>query len=208
MVYNMKNIKYIPTTLLTLSTIVSGAALASAPALAANTGSKTAVVNVSPACSFTAGDGYTANLSLAAGASATTESDTKADIEVTCNSLAGFSVQAVGFSPDATHADGEDGNTSLYSTVGVIPTGTTGTGSRWAFKVTSATSTTSYNILYGYNDYSDVPNIPTGVVSYGAPTSSGYVTGTLRTDYQVYVSSDQASGAYSGKVKYIVVINT
>ena len=204
----MKNIKYIPTTILTLSTLISGAALASAPVLAANSGSKTATVNVSPACSFTAGDGYTANLSLAAGASATTESDTKTDIQVTCNSLSGFSVQAVGYSPDATHSDGEDGNTSLYSTVGTIPTGTTGTNSHWAFKVTSATSSTSYSILGGYGNYSNVPSSPTGVVSYTAPTSAGYVTGSMRTDYQVYVSSDQASGAYAGKVKYIVVISS
>ncbi len=208
MVYSMnKNIKYLPTAILTLLTLTSGIMLAASSVSAVASASKNAIVNVSPACSFTAGDGYTANFSLAAGALANTENDTKTDIEVTCNNLSGFSVQAVGYSPDATHSDGLDGNTDLYSTVGRIHTAIDGPDSRWAFKITNASSTTSYSILGGYDEYSSVPDSPTGVVNFTAPTTAGYVTGTLRTDYEVYISPDQVSGAYAGKVKYIVAIN-
>jgi len=209
MVYSMnKKIKYLPTIILTFATVVSGIVLTGSSVFAATSVSKNAIVNVSPACSFSAGDGYTANLSIAAGASANTERDTKTNIEVTCNNLSGFSVQAVGYSPDATHSDGLDGNTDLYSAAGLIHTGVTGPDSHWAFKITDATSTTSYSILNGYNEYSSVPDSPTGVVSYAAPSTAGYVTGTLRTDYEVYVSAEQNSGVYAGKVKYIVVINS
>ena len=45
------------------------------------------------------------------------------------------------------------------------------------------------------------------MIDFTAPTTAGYVTGTLRTDYEVYVSADQNPGAYAGKVKYIVAIN-
>ena len=204
----MKNkLKYIPTLILTLVTVFAGMVLSSSGADAALTGSKDAVVNVLPACTFTNSDSaYTIPISLAAGTNSNADGTT---VGVNCNEITGFFVQAVGFSPDGTHPDGLEGNTAMYGSQGTISTGTSGSNSYWAFKVKSATSSTSYTIASGYDDYANVPSSATTIVTYGAPTTVGTaVTGNFIPNYKVSVSSTQAAGAYTGAVKYTLASNT
>ena len=207
----MKNkSKYLPSLILTLITVFAGFALSSPQAGAATEGSKNASVTVIPACYFSNNqDTFTTNITVAAGSTETTESSAKTTFQFTCGSSAGFSIQAVGFSPNTSGGDGVLGNTDLYSTVGTIHTGTSGSSSYWAFKVSSATSSTSYTIEDNYGNYSNIPSSATDIVTYAGPSSvAGAVTGTLRTDYKIYDSTNQATGAYTGAVKYILAVNS
>lgn len=205
MANNMKNkLKYIPTTILTLTTVFAGGVLSSTYVSADTTGSKPISVTVGPACTFDADTSYTATISIAAGEETTTESAVaKPSATITCGT-AGFSVQAVGFSPDSTHPTGNEGNTSLYGgAAGSIATGTSGPNSYWAMKVSSATSATS-TVTNLYSSYSVVPSSLTNIVTFGSAVS-GSTTGSFRADYKVYASASQAPGTYSGAVKYILV---
>lgn len=211
---NMKNkLKYLPVLTLISATALSGAVLMGSPVSADTTASKTAQVNVvDTSCAFTgASSSYTSTLTLAPGNDATTEGDTSKTIfQMSCNDYRGFVVQAIGSSPDATHPSGLDGNTSLYSTAGTIATGTSGANSYWAFKVNTSdpsytSSSTTYTVAPGYTSYSVVPSTAQSIISY-SNTTGNTVTGTLRTDYKVYVNSTQPSGTYTGKVKYTVSI--
>lgn len=210
MVYIMKNkLKYLPTTILTITTLCSGAILTGAQASADTTGTKPATVTVSPACSFASDSSYTSILSIETGTPVNTESDTsKTTVQMSCNGTNGFSLYAVGYSPDATHPTGLEGNTNLYSTVGIIPTGAPSASSYWSLKVSSATSTTSYSILSTYASYSAVPGTATPILSFTGPSTPSYVTGTARTDYQVYAAAAQPAGSYAGAVKYTVAVNS
>lgn len=209
MVSIMKNkLKYTPTLILSLITLVSGGALVSSGAIAI-TSSKDAVVTVVPVCTISPDTGYTYNLSVPGGGSTNTESVARNAVQVSCNANNGFSIQAVGYSPDATHAGGLEGNTSMYSTVGTIPTGTSG-ASYWAFKIGSVTSsgssTSTTAAVSPYGNYASVPASAVDVVVYGAPSTPGQaVTGTFKPDYKVTVSGGQPAGSYTGQVKYTLV---
>ena len=205
----MKNkIKYLPIGILTLTTTASGFALSATPVIAATSGSKTASVTVAKSCSFSSASTTSSTLSLTAGATSTTEGNTSKTINtVICNTTNGFYVQAVGFSPDATHPDGLEGNTAMYGADGTIPTGTSGADSYWGFKVSNAVSSTNNtpSIVPAYSVYATVPNSPVTIAEYAA-TTTGVSSGSFRTDYQVHIGADQASGSYSGAVKYIIAV--
>lgn len=206
----MKNkSKYLPSLILTSITVFGGVILSSSQVGAA-TDYKTASVTVVPACYFTnEGDGFTTNLAMASGVSENTENLTKDTFTFTCGSSTGFSIQAVGFSPESAGGEGVLGNTDLYSTVDTIPTGTSGTDSHWAFRISSASSSHTYTIQSDYGHYSSIPSIPTDIIVYpGALTPGTAVTGTMRTDYEVYASGDQAPATYTGAVKYILAVNS
>lgn len=207
-------LKYIPTLILTLMAAVSGLALTTPYVGATNPDSVEARVEVSQACSFDDDYSSTFNISAMNGTSGTTESMNRVNptdnmVHVSCNNIAGFDIKAVGYSPDATHASGYDGNTDMYSsTVSTpIPTGTATSGatSAWAMKVGSASSSTSYTYQNGYNAYSNVPTTPAVSVLRFAGSTSAVVTGTFRPDYQYYISQSQPAGTYTGKVKYTIV---
>ena len=205
----MKNkLKYLPTFILTLMTVFAGAVLSGAGASADIT--KNAVVNVVTACSFTnAESSFTTSFSIAAGGTETTESLTRPTFGVTCNNNTGFTVNAIGFSPDSTHTSGYDGNTSMYGPYGTIATGTSGTDSYWAFKVSSASATgATASTVSPYSGYSNIPSTTTPIVSFSAPSTLGtHVTGSIRTDYKVHGNPALAAGTYTGKVKYTIVTN-
>lgn len=211
----MKNkSKNISILLLTLTTVFFGAALLSAPVFAVDA-TKDVTVNVLEACTFAA-ETYTTTVPTVPGTTSNTEDPSvkpaSAVIETTCNGLNGWKVQAVGYSPDSTHATGNDGNTSMYSPVtggtgNFIPTGTSGTGSYWSFKISSASSSTTASILNGYGTYSDIPSTPVNVVNYTGDGLATSITGTMRTDYQIHVNNAQAPGTYTGKVKYTIAVN-
>lgn len=223
----MKNkLKYTPSLILILTTVFAGLLLAAPHASAESDGpySADAVVTVDESCSFDSDYSYTSTFTVLNGTAKDTESDTsKPTVGVTCNNSTGFSVKAIGYSPDATHTTGNDGNTDMFMTGGtatspVIPTGAGSTNttfavsapSFWGMRVdpTTVTSSTSYTINATYNTsahtYAAVPSSATTVVHYaGSPSTP--VTGTLRTDYGFYVSQAQAAGTYTGKVKYTII---
>ena len=206
-------LKYLPSLILTLITMLSLLALL-APSASADTPAD-AVVNVTEGCAFDDDYSHTFTLSFAPGLVVNTESATRPTINVTCNNPNGFKINTIGFSPDATHASGNEGNTFMYGSTGVnIATGTSGTSSYWSMKISSATATradggtpaATVSIQSPYSAYSNVPATSTPVISYGAVTDST-VNGTMRADYQVSLATDQAAGTYTGKVKYTVVPN-
>ena len=205
----MKNkIKFLPIGILTLTTMVSGAALAGSSAIAT---SNNASVTVTTSCGYTSGSSFSTTLSVDAGETHTTESDapSKSSFSVTCNNPDGFKVNAIGFSPTASsEGEGVEGTTYLYSSAGTIATGTSGADSYWAFKVssTSASGTTA-SIVSPYSDYSVIPSSSTAVVNFAATDSTDDVTGTVKTDYKIFASSSQPAGTYTGAVKYVLVEN-
>jgi hypothetical protein len=209
MVNIMKNkILYLPIFILTLITVAAGAVLSATTVSAEATDTRPINVTVGASCGFDSEIGYTSSLTLIAGNSANTESDTaKTTYTISCVGFDGFSIQAVGFSPNATSAgEGVDGNTDLYSTVGVIPTNTPGPNSYWAFRVSSATSSTSYSIPGTFANYSAIPSTPTSIINYAAAAAlNDTIVGSFRTDYNVYTNISQPAGTYTGAVKYTVV---
>ena len=205
--------KYIFTPVLTLMALFATAMLAGNPAFA-DTGKADAIVDVLPACAFTDDDATTIIPTAPTTLSNSESISTKPDIVAVCNGLNGWKIQAVGFSPDSTDpTGGVDGNTSMYSPVSgglgnFIATGTSGTSSYWSFKITSATSaTTTATILNGYNNYSNIPAAAVDVANFTGDGAGGPVTGTIRADYQIFVSGGQAPGTYTGKVKYTIAVN-
>lgn len=201
----MKNtIKNISTILLTLTFGSFGTLLTASHAIAATASADTTVI-VNDACTFT-GD-FSGNLVVLAptpGTSANSEEFALTSPTVSCNNINGFQIKAVGFSPNASNPSGVEGATAMYNANGTIPTGTTGTDSHWAFKITSATASTTATIQPGYNSYTNVPSSNTPVIQFAGSTTA-VVTGSFRPDYMVSVSATQPSGEYTGAVKYTVV---
>ncbi len=182
---------------LTSLTVASGFMLAASGAKAVT---NNATVTVPDACGFTT-TGYTWNLTANGGQVYNTESETKS-ASVTCNNPNGFKIKAAG-SPDT---DLSGASTGLD-----IATGTSGSNSYWAFKVTSATSSASSPTIasgtgYDYSAYSAVPSAATEIISYPG-SATAVVTGTFRTDYKISVSSTQAADTYTGGVQYTIVPN-
>ena len=231
----MKNkLKYTPSLILILTTVFAGLVLTAPYAMAESDGpySADAVVTVDESCSFDSDYTYTSTYTLSNGTAKDTEDDSsKPTVNVTCNNSTGFSIKAIGYSPDATHATGNDGNTDMFMTGGtatspVIPTGSGSTNttfavsapSFWGMRVNTGTnpatstsyvtSSTSYTINSTYNTaahtFAVVPSSATTIIHYTG-SESAPVTGTFRTDYGVYVSQAQPAGTYTGKVKYTII---
>lgn len=181
---------------LTFLTVASGVMLATGGARAVT---NNAVVTVPDTCGFTT-SGYTWNVEASVGQSYDTLSVPDADKKstVTCNDPDGFIIKAVG-SPDTVLSGAVTGLN--------IATGTSGTDSYWAFKVSSATSTaTAPTIASGYNAYSEIPASATEIISYPG-SSAAIVTGTFRTDYKISISSAQIADTYTGGVQYTIIPN-
>lgn len=212
----MRNkIIYIPVMTLTLITALSVVGLSAARVSADDEPPyRDASVTVETTCAFTSEERKEPYaLSVASGNSVDTtdlSDEEKPPFEVSCNDLNGFVVEAVGFSPDADNKDGAVGNTAMYSPVGTIPTGTSGTESYWAFRVSSATATGT-DVESDYSADDTWYTIPGGngatIASFKAKGDGTTVTGLVRTDYKVYASAAQAAGSYTGKVKYTLVQN-
>lgn len=212
-------LKYLPTLTLTLITVLSGFALLTSGANA-DEQSALSVVNVSEGCGFNAEYGQTYTLAVTPGLTGNTESESRTQIEMTCNNPNGFQVKAVGFSPDVDHPTGYEGNNFMYGSTGVnISTGTSGADSYWSMKISSAsvkkasTSGSTYDdcstsLLCGiespYSAYAAVPSSATAVLTY-APVTDSTVLGKMKTDYQIHLSTHQAAATYTGKVKYTIV---
>ena len=134
-----------------------------------------------------------------------------------CNDNNGYSIYAIGSSGDM------DGNTDLISNINDnynIHTGiydsssiTASSPSSWSMKLTagvgSGINTTPPTINNNYDNYSVVPENYTQVASRASKTDMTIdtsVTGSyFTTTYDIYASSLQPAGTYTGKVKYLMV---
>ena len=134
-----------------------------------------------------------------------------------CNDNNGYSIYAIGSSGDI------DGNTDLISSIsdsynvktGVYDSNTASslTPSSWAMKLTAGIGTGSNptvpTIENGYDSYKEVPDIYTLVAKRTSKTDMSLDTtlsgSYINTTYQIYASSIQPAGTYSGKVKYVMV---
>ena len=211
----MKNkITYLPIGILTITTALSGVALSSARVAADTSGSKTASVTVSAACNFTGSTSYSETVPVYAGTTQTTNAG-RAPYMIQCNDPAGFKIQAIGSSPDASNPDGLDSNNFMYgSTAGNIATGTpatAGTNSYWAFKITNAMATAGTASVVttpvDYTNWAPVPATAQDVISYTGSTTTS-VIGMFAPVYQIQASATQTPGTFTGKVKYTIVPNS
>ena len=134
-----------------------------------------------------------------------------------CNDNNGYSIYAIGSSGDI------DGNTDLISSIsdsynvktGVYDSSTASslTPSSWAMKLAAGIGTGSNptvpTIENGYDSYKEVPDIYTLVAKRTSKTDMSLDTtlsgSYINTTYQIYASSIQPAGTYSGKVKYVMV---
>ncbi|MBR0430946.1 hypothetical protein IJJ05_01490, partial [Candidatus Saccharibacteria bacterium] len=125
-----------------------------------------------------------------------------------CNDSNGFSIYAIGYT-DST--DGKNvlvGNaiSSDYDIATGLSMG--GANSQWAMSLNTNTSATyPISIENSYNAYQAVPSSYTLVATSAAKTDVGAdaVGASLTTTYRAYISPNQPSGNYNGKVKYVMV---
>ncbi len=133
---------------------------------------------------------------------------------VTCTDSAGFSIYATGFTGEVI--GGANSNKLVgteASDYATIETGTaTSAGnpdvSNWAMKLaTSSQASYPVTILSDFDSYHAAPNEYTKVATRLAGTDAGpgAIGSTITTTYAVYISGDQPSDIYSGKVKYILL---
>lgn len=149
------------------------------------------------ACTMSSGGGtYTATMDT------NTKTLTGNAISVNCNDSYGFDLYAVGYSGDKYHTYNTDlifsGNNSIYN----IKTDGTGGASNWKMKINTSGTSNVATIDNNYDDYSNVPSTYTKIAHYSSITSG---PSTVIPSYQIYISSTQPKGNYTGKVKYTLV---
>ena len=184
----------------------------------------TASVNVLAACTLSGGNNnFSATVSN--GATVTTENTAlfgaTTPIKATCNDPNGLSIYAIGYSGNT------DGNNKMVSSIGSsydISTGTSGNDSYWSMKLTPVSGSYTPIIVGSTEDtqktaettnYSSWANIPASyakVAYYTAntdmddPSAGTTANGSSVTPaYQIHISSSQAAGSYTGKVKYTLI---
>ncbi len=198
---------YLPTGILTLATVLSGIGLASSGVQAA-TEAATAAVTVADACTLT-GSNYSYTNTVSAGSETTTESDnSKPSLSVTCNDSNGFSIYAVGYSPATVGGEAAEGYNSLIGASGSIATANYSanpSNSYWAMKMTVDNSSVSAGstVTNNFSSYSAVPSSYAEVVRVSGATA-GNSTASMRSDYLVYMASNQPAGTYTGGVRYVM----
>ena len=158
----------------------------------AATTSANASVNVSSVCTLSGGTNYSDTI-----ANGGTKTFGPNALTAVCNDPNGYGIYTIGYSGDTY------GNNSMISNNGgpSIATNTTGDNSYWAMQL-SATGATIEN---SFNNLHVVPNTYTKVAS--KPTVATGTTGesTINVSYRVSISSTQAAGEYTGKVKYLLL---
>ena len=131
-------------------------------------------------------------------------------IKAFCNDSEGFAIYAVGFTDDE-YGKNVLSSSTLGSTFD-IATGTTpsGANSNWAMKLSTITNPEpTYPIVIenNYDSFQEVPDEYTMVAKResGTDIGTGAEGSALRSTYQVYISSTQPSGTYTGQVKYTLI---
>ena len=194
------------------TTLLAGGLLTLPGVLASTDAVDEITITVPPSCSLssTGGDSHTAEILNGQTNSSVGESTIKAY----CNDNNGFSIYAIGYT------DNELGKTVLTSsTLGStydILTGTNTTGnSSWAMKLSTITSPEpTYPLIIAgsvddtdkeqgdpdYTSFQEVPDDYTLVAKRTSSTDTGENAegATLKTTYQVHISSTQSAGTYTG----------
>ena len=153
----------------------------------------------SESCSFSSTVSSAHSVTINPGGSADDIGSTK--ITTKCPNSTDHQIYAVGYTND-TSGNTDLINSSINST---IPTGTaSGNVSNWSMKI--AKDTTSYlpanlTVDTGYDSYHAVPATTARVASYNGGTDSTTGSAILAT-YKANISDSQASGDYTGKVKF------
>ena len=122
-----------------------------------------------------------------------------------CNDPNGYSLYAIGYSNDAYTTPT---NTQMIGSGGIgnINTGTSGTSASWWAMKINPVSGSNPTIKNGFNSYHVVPQTYTQIAKYESATTSSSSTGAqAQVKYNVYISSGQTAGTYTGKVKYTMV---
>ena len=196
----MKKNKFYLLSLLVVNTVFGvifscGAAWATDASSATYTA--TATVNVVDFTCTLSGSGMTSHTATLTPGTATSGIGTTT-FTASCNDSGGFGIYAVGYTGDT------EGATTLVSGSNTIVTGTATSGptSNWAMKVTPGTGLISVND-FNNNNYHTVPSSYTMVAKKESGTVSSVAAVT--STYQIYPTSIQASGSYTGRVKYTLM---
>lgn len=131
---------------------------------------------------------------------------------VYCNDTNGYSVYAIGYS------NNEYGNTEMVhnsDSAFNFQTGiaTSGSASNWAMKLTPVFGTYAPTIQSdvdgSYLDYHVVPSAYTKVATFpsitDSPTEQEEQGSAFQSNYAIWVAAGQATGTYTGKVRYALV---
>lgn len=213
--YTFRNVLLVPIPLLVVSGLVLSHLSLHSSATVSDLEADSLTLTLSTSCTLSSSVEEAHNASLNGGQYEEGIGITK--VNAYCNDNNGYSVYAIGNSGDT------DGNTDLISNINDnynIHTGiydsssiTASSSSTWSMKLTagvgSGINTTPPTINNNYSNYNVVPNIYTLVASRASKTDMTIdtsVTGSyFTTTYDIYASSLQPAGTYTGKVKYLMV---
>ena len=222
--YTFRNILLISLPLVLISALILFHSSSHSSATISNSESDNLTLTLSTSCTIRSDVEEAHNASLHGGQYEDEIGSTK--INAYCNDNNGYSIYAVGSSGDI------DGNTDLISSLNNnnynIHTGiydsssiTASSPSTWSMKLTagigtgidsssgSSITTTPPTIRNGYDNYSLVPSVYTLVASRDSKTDMSTDTNAtgsyFTTTYDIYASSTQQAGTYTGKVKYLMV---
>ena len=194
-----------------LLTILTGTILTNSTVKADSSKSETSNVSVTvnSACTLYGGPNGT-DTSGSSIYSATIDPGTSAEINgskltTICNDPNGYSLYAIGYSNDAYTTPT---NTQMIGSGGIgnINTGTSGTSASWWAMKINPVSGSNPTIMNNFNNYHVVPSTYTQIAKYESATTSSSSTGAqAQVKYNVYISSGQTAGTYTGKVKYTMV---
>lgn len=184
-------------------TAATGAVLTSAQVSAdpaTRTASDNVTVQVAAACTLSGG-GNTYTGTMIPG---TTDEYGPSTIKAVCNDASGHSLYVIGYSNDLY------GNTQMIYSAGgdyAINTGTSGSDSYWAMKLSPVAGTYAPTIVNSFDSYHVVPEQYTQAATYNSATDAGEsATGSnVQATYTVHIGTGQVAGTYTGKVKYTLV---
>ena len=216
--YAFRNILLVGLPLVLISALVLLHSSSHSSADSSNTSSDSLSISISSACTLSSSTDSVHT--VAVNASTYTANIGNTRVNAYCNDNNGYSIYAIGTSGDT------DGNTKLISNIndsynistGIYDSSTLSstTPSSWSMKLTAGSGTgaggeavTPPTIVNNYSNYNVVPSTYTLVASRGSGTnmtSNTDITGSyFTTTYDVYASSVQPAGTYTGKVKYAMI---
>ena len=123
---------------------------------------------------------------------------------VYCNDKDGYIIYTIGSS------NGTEGNTNLIGSTGSnIPTGiysSEDTTSSWSFRITALDNTLTTNPTYavGEPNFATIPSTWDWVAKKESGTVDSTTGSQITATYSAYISGTQASGTYTGQVKYVM----
>ena len=199
---------YLPSTILLVSTFISGFILSSSTTSADDVVDQVNIsVPISCSLEGTGMNSHNATINNGTYNSAIGETTMKAF----CNDNEGFAIYAIGYTDDT---DGK--NVLASSTLGssydiATGTATSGNTSNWAMKlsstITNPTPTYPITIENSFDSFHNVPNEYTLVAKRTSGTDIGTEAegSTLKSTYQAYIAPTQTASTYTGQVKYVLV---